>query len=63
MPDLKKAASFYEEAFGLERATVSSLSIRLSDGIVNLTLLDFPTDAGDERGADYVGLHHRGLGG
>ena len=63
VPDLKKAAAFYEDAFGLERVTESDLSIRLSDGLVNLTLLNFPTDAdaGDERGADFVGLHHIGI--
>lgn len=63
VPDVEKAAAFYEAAFSLERVTESKLSIRLSDGIVNLTLLDFPTDAdaGDERGADYVGLHHIGI--
>ena len=63
VPDLEKAARFYEEAFGLRRETTSDVSIRLSDGTVNLTLLDFPTDAdaGDERGKDYVGLHHIGI--
>lgn len=63
VPDLKKAAAFYETAFGLERQSESDIAIRLSDGTVNLTLLDFPTDAdaGDERGKDYVGLHHIGV--
>ncbi len=63
VPDLEKAASFYESAFGLKRENKTPIAIRLSDGTVNLTLLKFPTDAdaGDERGKDYVGLHHIGI--
>ena len=63
VPDLEKAATFYEQAFGLNRENESSIAIRLSDGTVNLTLLNFPTDAdsGDERGKDFVGLHHIGV--
>ena len=35
----------------------------LSDGVINLTLLKFHTDdaAGDERGKDFVGIHHMGF--
>ena len=63
VPDLEKAAVFYETAFGLKRENQSPIAIRLSDGTVNLTLLNFPTDAdaGDDRGKDYVGLHHIGV--
>ena len=41
----------------------TATAVRLSDGTVNLTLLSFPTDAdaGDERGCDFVGLHHIGV--
>ena len=45
VPDVEKAAAFYESAFGLRRENESSIAIRLSDGTVNLTLLNFPTDA------------------
>lgn len=63
VPDAAAAAKFYEESFGMERVSESGIAIRLSDGTVNLTLLNFPTDedAGDERGKDYVGLHHIGV--
>ena len=63
VPDLEKAATFYQQAFGLNRENESSIAIRLSDGTVNLTLLNFPTDAdaGDGRGKDFVGLHHIGV--
>ena len=59
----RSAAAFYEQAFGLKRVSESAISIRLSDGTVNLTLLNFPTDAdaGDERGKDFIGLHHMGV--
>ena len=46
VPDLEKAAAFYEGAFGLERVNqVESPignAISLSDGTMNLTLLHFP---------------------
>ena len=50
-------------AFGLKRENKTATAVRLSDGTVNLTLLNFPTDAdaGDERGCDFVGLHHIGV--
>ncbi len=61
--DLEKAAQFYQETFELERLSENDIAINLSDGVVNLTLLRFPTDemAGDARGKDYVGVHHIGF--
>ena len=63
VPDREPAAAFYQNAFGFERVPESGLAVRLSDGTVNLTLLQFGTDgdAGDERGKDFVGLHHLGV--
>ena len=63
VPDLEKAARFYESAFELERLSENDIAINLSDGVVNLTLLHFPTDemAGDERGKDFFGVHHIGF--
>ncbi len=63
VPDLGKAAAFYEEVFEMERLTENKIAINLSDGVVNLTLLRFPTDemAGDERGKDFFGVHHIGF--
>ena len=67
VPDIEVAAQFYEKTFGMERInevqTNHGNGISLSDGVVNLTVLNFPTDesAGDERGKDYVGLHHMGF--
>ncbi len=63
VPDLKEAARFYEEVFEMERKTENDIAINLSDGVVNVTLLRFPTDemAGDERGKDFFGIHHIGF--
>ena len=67
VPDIEVAAKFYEETFGMERInevqTNHGNGISLSDGVVNLTVLNFPTDesAGDERGKDFVGIHHMGF--
>lgn len=63
VPDLRKAAQFYEEVFDMERLTENKIAINLSDGVMNLTLLRFPTDemAGDERGKDFFGVHHIGF--
>jgi catechol 2,3-dioxygenase-like lactoylglutathione lyase family enzyme len=63
VPDKEKAAKFYEETFGFERVSQSRIAMRLSDGLMNITLLQFETeeDAGDERGKNFVGLHHFGI--
>ena len=63
VPDLQKAANFYEEVFEMQRLRESKVAVNLSDGVVNLTLLRFPTDemAGDERGKDFFGVHHIGF--
>ena len=67
VPDIEKAAAFYEKVFNLKRVnkveTAHGNGISLTDGVVNLTLLHFPTDesAGDERGKDFVGIHHVGF--
>jgi methylmalonyl-CoA/ethylmalonyl-CoA epimerase len=63
VPDKEKAATFYEETFGFERVSQSRVATRLSDGVMNITLLQFETeeDAGDKRGKDFVGIHHFGI--
>ncbi len=67
VPDPWKAAEFFMQAFGLEKVgeTDSTLAtgVYLSDGIINLALLNYKTDeaAGEERGKDFVGLHHIGF--
>src|SRR5881394_3071874 len=67
VPELKPAAEFYKKTFGLEEVnyveTPYGDGLSLTDGVVNLTLLHFHTDdaAGDERGKDFVGVHHFGF--
>jgi catechol 2,3-dioxygenase-like lactoylglutathione lyase family enzyme len=66
VPDLEKAAAFYEGAFGLKRlkkveAPIGN-AISLSDGYMNLTLLYFPEGTrGGRGGPDWAGLHHFGF--
>ncbi len=65
VPDLEKAAAFYEGVFDLKRvkkveAPIGS-AISLSDGFMNLTLLHFPEGAkGSKGGANFAGVHHFG---
>ncbi|MGD9767414.1 MAG: VOC family protein [Pseudolabrys sp.] len=66
VPDLEKAAAFYENVFDLQRvsATESPIgnAVSLSDGVVNLTLLHFPEGTkGGKGGPDWAGLHHIGF--
>ena len=61
--DLKREAEFYETVFGFKKHSENDVAISLSDGVMNVTLLKFKTDAdaGDERGKDFVVLHHIGF--
>jgi len=67
VPDPWKAAEFYMQAFGMQKVgeTDSPLAsgVYLSDGVVNMALLKYKTDemAGEDRGKDFVGLHHIGF--
>jgi catechol 2,3-dioxygenase-like lactoylglutathione lyase family enzyme len=66
VPDLEKAASFYEKSLELTRVakTESPIgnAIMLSDGLVNLTLLNFPPGTkGAMHSPEWSGLHHIGF--
>ncbi|WP_394779865.1 VOC family protein [Undibacterium sp.] len=67
VPDPWKSAEFYQQAFGFKKVgeTDSSLArgVYLSDGVMSIALLNYKTDqaAGEERGKDFVGLHHIGV--
>lgn len=66
VPDLEIAAKFYENVFEMKRvATVESPignAVSLSDGVMNLTLLNFPDGKGGMiNGQDWAGLHHFGF--
>jgi len=60
VPDLEKAAAFYEGVFDLKRVAKVEApignAISLSDGIMNLTLLQFPEGTkGGKGGPDWAG--------
>jgi lactoylglutathione lyase len=65
--DLEKSAKFYEQVFGLKRIEREDLeigsAIYMSDGVINLALLNFATDKGhdlkDPKGA--IGANHFGF--
>lgn len=66
VPDLEKAAAFYEKVFGLERVvrgdTPFGNALMLSDGVINLALLQFPPGAkGMLNTPEWAGLHHIGF--
>ena len=68
--DLEKAATFYETVFELKRAGREDLdigsAIYLTDGVINLALLNFSTGAGRQASGlsdptAHVGAHHFGF--
>ena len=66
VPDLEKAAQFYETVLEMTRVAEAQApignAIMLSDGIMNLTLLNFPEGTkGRLNGPDWAGLHHMGF--
>ena len=66
VPDLEKAAKFYETVFEMSRVGEAESpvgnAISLSDGVMNLTLLSFPDGMGGMiNDQDWTGLHHFGF--
>ena len=68
--DPEKTAKFYEEVFGLQRVgtteSVLASGVYLSDGEINIALLNYKTDemsgmATSTGGKDFVGTHHFGF--
>jgi len=65
--DLEKTAAFYQKALGLKRSEMSegptARRIYLSDGEVNLALLQYKgeTGSGLKNAGDFVGIHHFGF--
>ena len=54
VPDPEKAATFFEQAFGMTRAGTARRGIYMSDGVMNVALLK---TEGDEKN----GLYHFGM--
>jgi methylmalonyl-CoA/ethylmalonyl-CoA epimerase len=66
VPDPHKSAEFYMQAFGMRKVGetdwAGARGVYLSDGTINLALLQYKTDEmAGERGRDFVGLHHLGF--
>jgi catechol 2,3-dioxygenase-like lactoylglutathione lyase family enzyme len=66
VPDLETAAAFYEKTFDLARVAEAESpignAIMLSDGVMNLTLLNFPDGKGGQiNGPEWAGVHHFGF--
>ena len=68
--DLDKAAAFYQDVFELKRVAREDLeigsAIYMSDGVINLALLNFTGSAGAKAsdladGSSFVGAHHFGF--
>jgi methylmalonyl-CoA/ethylmalonyl-CoA epimerase len=60
VPDVRAAASFYEDTFGLERVKESERTVCLSDGTINITLTP-PMRLDSTECEDFVGIHHLGF--
>ena len=61
--DLTREAEFYERVFGFVKEAESEMSISLSDGVMNVTLLKYRSDryAGKEHGNAVIGIDHIGF--
>jgi predicted enzyme related to lactoylglutathione lyase len=63
--DIKATADFYAKAFGLSRTPVhegkTAWACYMSDGEVNLALLQYKSEVGSGVPKGYVGIHHFGF--
>jgi predicted enzyme related to lactoylglutathione lyase len=63
--DIKATADFYAKAFGLKRTPIregkTAWNCYLSDGEVNLALLQYKSEVGSGVAPGYVGIHHFGF--
>jgi lactoylglutathione lyase len=59
--DPEKAAKFFEEAFGMTRAGKAMRGIYMSDGVMNVALLNFGDEPVPGFDKGYEGLIHFGM--
>ena len=63
--DIEETAKFYEKAFGLKRTEIkegkTAFNCYMSDGEVNLALLQYKSEIGSGVAPGYVGIHHFGF--
>ncbi len=63
VPDPEAAAKFFEEAFGMTRAGSAMRGVYMTDGTVNVALLNFKDEPilGFEQTPGYQGIIHFGM--
>ncbi|MBB2203333.1 VOC family protein [Gluconacetobacter tumulisoli] len=63
VPDPEAAATFFEQAFGMTRAGRAMRGVYMSDGTVNVALLNFGDEPvpGFEKQKNYYGIIHFGV--
>jgi len=63
--DIDKTADFYEKAFGLKRTGKkegkTAWNLYMSDGEVNIALLQYKSEVGSGVAPGFVGIHHFGF--
>ncbi len=62
--DLQESAKFYEQSFGFTRVRESDVAVMMTDGLMSIALLHLPTNnntAPDDRGREFIGVHHIGF--
>ena len=63
--DIKATADFYEKAFGLKRTEIkegaTAWNCYMSDGEVNLALLQYKSEVGSGVAPGWTGIHHFGF--
>ena len=63
-PDPEKTAAFYKDVFGLKEVGRARAGCYLSDGYINLAILESRDEGGGESPRDmpgYAGIHHLGF--
>ena len=61
VPDVARAQKFFEEAFGMEKVGNAGRGVYMSDGTINVALLDYQGEAPTGRNGPCLGLLHFGM--
>ena len=65
VPDPEAAATFFEQAFGMTRAGNAMRGVYMTDGVINVALLNFGDEPlplpGGKPDKDYAGILHFGM--
>ena len=62
VPDKEKAAQFFEQAFGMHRVGNARSGVYMSDGTMNIALLEYKGDiTGFAPGQKFLGITHFGM--